>query len=354
MEKLSVIMVGPVNHTRGGMSQYIEDLTKNLSDDVNVHTHHVGSLDKDWPGAVFVAAIYSAYCLVRFLVRHRTDIVHVHASFGLDFYRSIIYSLITKYIWRRPLVFHVHGSEFDQFVQSASFWQRQVTRLVFSISDEILTISEYSRDSISSLAEDEKITHIHHSVEPEAYDPQYQTNPLRITFISDIIYRKGILDLDEIIREVLDRGDTNVKFHLAGTGMLQDQFEKLDEEFSSVKYHGYVSEEEKHRLLSESLVFMLPTYSEAGPPIAIVEAMGGGNAIVTTDTSGIPELIKHRRNGIVEQVGDVQAFTSSLHQLLGEPEIVIEMARRNRKIIETRLNWAQSSQKVEEVYNKFY
>ena len=59
----------------------------------------------------------------------------------------------------------------------------------------------------------------------------------------------------------------------------------------NTEYLGVVSGKLKTELLSWGNVFCLPTYySMEGQPISIIEAMGFGNFIVTTNHAGIPDI----------------------------------------------------------------
>ena len=55
----------------------------------------------------------------------------------------------------------------------------------------------------------------------------------------------------------------------------------------------------KRKLLKECYIFALPTrYPNEGQPISILEAMGNGMFIITTDHAGIPDIVSNE-NGIV-------------------------------------------------------
>lgn len=67
-----------------------------------------------------------------------------------------------------------------------------------------------------------------------------------------------------------------------------------------VTYYGIVNGTEKKQLLKKSDIFMLlTTYQKEGQPISILEAMGNGMAIVTTNHAGIPDIVENNRNGVV-------------------------------------------------------
>lgn len=65
-------------------------------------------------------------------------------------------------------------------------------------------------------------------------------------------------------------------------------------------------------------VFVMPSLVE-GLPMALLEAMVAGNAIVASITAGIPEAIVDGRDGLLVPPGDVGALANALQSLLTDP-----------------------------------
>lgn len=71
-------------------------------------------------------------------------------------------------------------------------------------------------------------------------------------------------------------------------------------------------------LLAAAEVFVMPSLWE-GLPMAMLEAMTAGKAVVASATSGIPEAMVHRRQGLLVPPGDVPALAEALRVLLTDP-----------------------------------
>jgi glycosyltransferase involved in cell wall biosynthesis len=95
-------------------------------------------------------------------------------------------------------------------------------------------------------------------------------------------------------------------------------------------------------------VFVLPAHAE-GLPIAMLEGMAGGNAIVSTTVGSIPEVVDER-SGILIEPGDVEGLTDAIGELIASPERTGRMARRNRELIEAEYSWATATDRLEEMY----
>ena len=66
--------------------------------------------------------------------------------------------------------------------------------------------------------------------------------------------------------------------------------------------------------------------------------MAAGNAVISTDVGGIPDLLGPD-NGITVSPGDVDGLTATLERLLDDPERVERMAERNRELVVERYSW---------------
>jgi glycosyltransferase involved in cell wall biosynthesis len=72
-------------------------------------------------------------------------------------------------------------------------------------------------------------------------------------------------------------------------------------------------------LLALASVFAMPSLWE-GLPMAVLEAMVAGKAIVASATGGIPEAIMDRREGLLVPPGDVRRLSDALGELLADPQ----------------------------------
>jgi glycosyltransferase involved in cell wall biosynthesis len=65
-------------------------------------------------------------------------------------------------------------------------------------------------------------------------------------------------------------------------------------------------------------VFVLPSLWE-GLPLAVLEAMFGGNPVIASDKSGIPEAVDHGVHGLLTPPGDPHALAGAIAALLRDP-----------------------------------
>lgn len=341
---MRVLLVGPVEHQRGGMSRYMTQLETHLAEEVDVETHHVGSNEDDGVTGGARAAVNSGVRAVEFALMDQPDLVHVHASYGFDFYRALFYVQYARRVWNCPVLLHIHGSAFDQFAESDSRLANAALLSAYDAAERMLVISDYSKNLLPDEVRD-NVTVIRHAVDPSDYAPRDDDH--QFVFLSDLIERKGV---SEMLAAIEKSGITS-EFVIAGTGPLEEEVRSFARAHENVTYRGYVTEAEKEELLSESSVYVLPTYSEAGPPIAVVEGMAGGNAILTTTTSGIGELVEEDFGRMISPV-EVDELAEALAEFEANPQRAERMGKRARELVEETYNWENNSEAVLAEYER--
>ncbi|SMO54128.1 glycosyltransferase family 4 protein [Halorubrum cibi] len=334
-----VLVVGPAGYRTegtGGIGRYIAEQRRYLHGRVSVDVVDTAVRTPDRPVEYLRTAVVVLLTWIGFLRRRRPDLVHVHTSHSLSFYVSAPYVLVAAALWNRPVILHVHGSSFDAFIEDASAPVAALQRAVFDASTTTIALSEGWRDVLSARVPAERIAVVPNAVDPDEYDPDPAADPPHLVFVSNHIERKGIIDVAEAVDELQDAG---VRFRatIAGSGPLSSHAAAVAADHDAVDYVGFVSEKRKRDLLSEGSVYVLPTRAE-GLPIAVLEAMAGANAIVSTDVGGIPSIVDEE-NGAIVSPGDVRELTDTLERLFSDPAAIERMGRVSRRRIEESYAW---------------
>lgn len=100
-----------------------------------------------------------------------------------------------------------------------------------------------------------------------------------------------------------------------------------------VEWWGYRSDMQE--VMRQSHIVCLPSYYREGLPKALIEAASSGRPIVTTDTPGCREVVKHGENGFLVPPRNVPALAAALRTLLGDANLRREMGRCGRFRAET-------------------
>ena len=86
-----------------------------------------------------------------------------------------------------------------------------------------------------------------------------------------------------------------------------------------IAWHGRT--EDVARVWREHHVAMLLSYYREGLPRTLLEAAAAGRPIITTDAPGCRELVRHRQEGLLVPLRDVEAAARALTELAGDPAL---------------------------------
>ena len=96
-------------------------------------------------------------------------------------------------------------------------------------------------------------------------------------------------------------------------------------------------------------VFALASFWE-GLPLAVLEGMFGGNAIVATDVGGISEAVRHGEHGLLTSAGDSHGFAEALRQVITDAGLRERWGRAARQRAEAEFQVEAMAQAYERLY----
>lgn len=296
-------------------------------------------------------AISGYFAFIGQLFRNRPDVVHVHSSFGPSFYRKIPFIYLGRWAGI-PVVNHIHGAEFDIFYEKASKRKKKRIATVYGKCNRLVVLSAEWKKAISQIVPAERIDIVENycKIPVEPYD--IGRKPMQILFLGELGERKGCYDIP-VMFERIKQSCPQAHLVMAGDGQmaqLKEAFRKrtLLEE---VEFPGWVRGETKEKLLQESAVFLFPTYNE-GMPMAVLEAMGYGMGIVTTQVGGIPKLISHKESGYLEKPGDTETMAQDVIDFLQDEGLCKQMGQQARSLAMQKYSLEAHWHKLEQTYRK--
>lgn len=259
------------------------------------------------------------------LLIDRPDLVHIHSSFGPSFYRKLPFIYMSS--WAKvPIINHIHGADFDEFYVDVSENKKKLIKKVYGKCDRLIALSEEWKERLSQIVPADRIAIIeNYSILHEDALQDRLNRPCnnQVLFLGELGRRKGCYDIPAVVKQVAEE-IPNVKFVLCGAGSEADEkaIKKLIHENAvddNAEFPGWVRDQEKDKVLRESDVFFLPSYNE-GMPMSVLDAMGYGLPIVSTNVGGIPKIVHNGENGFCCEVGDVVAFSNKIISLLSKKQ----------------------------------
>jgi glycosyltransferase involved in cell wall biosynthesis len=186
---------------------------------------------------------------------------------------------------------------------------------------------------------------------PSSPDNQFERIPYTVLFLGRLGQRKGVFDLLKVSC-MLAKEFPNFKLILGGDGDIESCKKFVHE--NSLENHvdiiGWVSGEEKERLLSTSNVFTLPSYNE-GFPMGVLEAMSAGIPIIASTAGGIPDAITSGVEGTLIDPGDVQALYLALNDAFTDKTKHQTFAKQAKLKFESKFSLAVVGLQISSLYS---
>jgi glycosyltransferase involved in cell wall biosynthesis len=104
-------------------------------------------------------------------------------------------------------------------------------------------------------------------------------------------------------------------------------------------------------LLAASDAFVLPSLFE-GTPLALLEAMAAGKAVVTSAIAGVDEVVSDGETGLLVRPGDPDALAEALRRVVGDAELRARLGAAARLRAEAEHSAVGSTRRVTAVYDE--
>jgi glycosyltransferase involved in cell wall biosynthesis len=151
-----------------------------------------------------------------------------------------------------------------------------------------------------------------------------------ILFASKLQYRKHADHLLEAYKRLLERSALRPYLVIVGDGEARAELEAAAAGVEGVRFCGFRNQSELPRFFDLASVFVLPARHEPWGLI-VNEVMAAGRPVIVSDDVGChPDLITNGVEGFVYPVGDVDALTEALRQVMGIPGLAERMGESAR------------------------
>lgn len=165
---------------------------------------------------------------------------------------------------------------------------------------------------------------------PAPAAPRADTDgPLKLVFAARLVAEKGVQVVLDAMRRLPAR--CRVELHLAGRGPLEPRVTEAAAANPAIRYHGYVSGDAKHALLSQADAMLLPSLWFENAPVVIVEAAAYGLGVIGSRLGAIPEFIAEGRNGLLFEAGSADDLARAIVRLHDDRALRATFAAEGRR-----------------------
>jgi glycosyltransferase involved in cell wall biosynthesis len=258
------------------------------------------------------------FAVARAILTRRPDAMYLTANIsGFALWRDLVLVLMCRVAGiKRIFHFHMKGLR-PRYERSRLI--RPAYRLMFD-GAEVVHLSQRLYSDVAPVVPAERFHVVANGIDIVASLPRANSTPT-VLFLSNLYESKGPLDLLDASRRVLARGVAhNLVF--AGAGPEAHVVDRIREAGPSVSWVGAVEGTRKAALLAEADVFVFPSwYHFECQPLAVIEAMAFGKAIIASDEAAIPDLVNDGTTGLIVRGHAVDEIADSLERLLLDPQL---------------------------------
>lgn len=200
----------------------------------------------------------------------------------------------------------------------------------------------------------EKIRLVSNAVDTEIFKPaaNLPSEAMLIVWVGRFVNEKGVEYFIRAAKLIAEKSK-DVRFLLIGYGPLKFRMMQLAANIgissSIITFSKPMKRKDVAKILSTSSIFVFPSIKE-GMPLALLEAMASGNAIVASDIPGVNEVIKNNYNGLLVLPRDPEAIASAVLTLINDTKLKKKLSFNARKTVENNFSFNNMLTNLEAVY----
>lgn len=290
--------------------------------------------------------------MVRTTWERRNDygVAHVDLYSGAAFFWAEVVCFELRRL-RKPFVLTMHGGNLPQFAQR---WPRRMRRLLTS-ADIVTSPSKYLSDAMA-YGRDTVI--VPNAIDLSRYPFALREAPnRRLTWLRAFHAAYNPLLGVEVLARLCARNESTTLRMIGpdrhdGTLQLVEQRARELGVADRLEVVGPIANDDVPTELSRSDV-LLNTTNIDNTPISVLEAMGCGLCVVSTDVGGLPYLLEHEHNALLVPPRDPAAMTDAVERIFAEPGLAARISQSARERALT-CDWAAVGARWENVFESVY
>ena len=278
------------------------------------------------------------------------DLIHAHfavpagaAAFALSVFTRI------------PYIITAHGGDVPGGTpEKTGGWFRFVlpfSKPIWKHASAIAAVSSQTRQlALKHYAS--AIQVIPNGIDPKAYHPgrfSKSKNPV-IIYIGRFSPEKNALAVPRVLSDLVNL-DWNCV--MLGDGPQMEEVKSLIKQNHLEKRFtlpGWVDPGEVSGWMEKSDILLMPSLREA-MPMAGLQALAMGLAIVASDIGSVPDIVKPGENGFLVTPGDLNGYGEAIKKLLDDPALLEKFRHASRKFV-TQFDIKRVVAGYEDLYQK--
>jgi len=314
-----------------------------------IHTKLKGKLEFSGGYGAGLFQEISNYAIVASQIGKTLDFDVIHAHDWLTYPAG----MAAKHISGKPLVIHVHATDFDRSGGSVNPGVFDIENRGMDAADKIVAVSNLTRNTIINNygIDPAKVVTVYNAVEPmgdmEPFGKLKGVNDKVVTFLGRVTLQKGPEYFIEAAYKVLQKMK-NVRFVMAGSGeLLVNSIHRIAELKIGERFHftGFLKGDDVKKMFALSDVYVMPSVSE---PFGIspLEAMQSNVPVIISHQSGVSEILQH---AIKIHFWDIDAMADAIYGILNYQGLSKYFRKYGKSEVDN-LKWENTAAKMKDIY----
>ena len=237
-------------------------------------------------------------------------------------------------------------------------------------ADRVVVLSEFSRDQLASYYPfaEPKVVKIPGGVDLERFRPAEDRGALRaelrlsgdgpvLLTARRLVPRMGLGNLIKAFSGI-KKGSPGARLIVAGHGRLEGELKSLTSDLGlsgSVRFDGFVPDDDLVRLYQAADLFVLPTIAFEGFGMVTLEALACGTPAVGTPIGATPEILRPLAPQLVLEGTKPRALERGIGVMLewlSDPAEARRLRARCRQYAVERFSWDSAMDSLEDLFGR--
>lgn len=370
MSKMKKIILIVTKHpkSRGGVVNYYNNFFKVFDlDGFDLKWFTLGSRPEDYykrnhrNTSYFFELIKDILSFIYLLIINK-DIIIVKLNPSLipiPIFRDSIFLLIAKIFQKKTIIFFRGWSrEFEHKLIANPIYSKFILKL-FKSSDSVLVLAEkFKNFLIQQGFMDDKISitrtmYLQKNILPKKLD---YDDSLKFIYVGRISLMKGINDLVDAVK-LLKQNGIKIRVDLFGHYADKEIRKIVNSKINNysleneIKINDFITGSEKYKKLSESDVFLFPTYNE-GCPNSIIEALASGLFIISTPVGALDEIVLNNINGKIVPIKSPESIAETMKWCVNNKDEVRRLGKLNARYASNNFEQKVILKQILDIYKK--
>ncbi|MFQ6035607.1 MAG: glycosyltransferase, partial [Sedimentisphaerales bacterium] len=352
---MKILVVTPSMHGKGGVTSLYATLRDYYSADVEYFT-----IGRRKPDEGKIAQLYrlvkDSLLFCQNLKRGYFSLVHLNPSLRK---KAVIRDGLLLYLAKRAgknvvVFFHGWDKEYESRLHS---WKLKLFKRIYLNADAIIVLAEEFKARLRAWGYTGPIYLGTTTFDDNCMDSfniesklKAQNQSINLLFLSWIVKEKGIYEALRAYHLVKSRG-RDIRFIVAGDGHELSEVKKyvMDKQIQGVDFRGFVSGQDKFKVLKEGDVYVFPSYSE-GMPNSVLEAMAFGLPVITRSVGGLRDFFEDGKMGFITASKDPHVLADYIEKLIMDEELRKSMSRYNHEYAVKHFPASKVTRRIERIY----